>query len=70
MVVSTQGHGERFGEASLPFAQLASRLYIFHDEPLQGSGALPVPAEELERVKALALASWAEGRLPASAPVA
>ncbi|MDX1654818.1 MAG: hypothetical protein R3310_06360 [Candidatus Competibacteraceae bacterium] len=70
VVVSTQGHGERFGEASLPFAQLASRLYIFHDEPLQGSGALPVPAEELERVKALALASWAEGRLPASAPVA
>jgi hypothetical protein len=36
--VSTYGHGERNGEASLPFADFASRLYIFHADPLQRVG--------------------------------
>ncbi|MBN2702166.1 MAG: hypothetical protein ACPW60_01125 [Methylohalobius sp. ZOD2] len=68
VVVSTHGHGERFGEASLPFAQLASRLYIFHDDPVEEAGSLPVPLEELEAAKAMALASWAAGRVPLTAP--
>ncbi len=33
VVVSTSRKGERFGEASWPFEQFASRLYIFHFDP-------------------------------------
>ena len=69
VIVSTQGHGERYGEASLPFDQLASRLYIFHDDPVEEAGNLAVPAEELAGVMAMAKASWAATRLQ-PAPVA
>ncbi|MBT8419876.1 MAG: hypothetical protein KJO08_03345 [Gammaproteobacteria bacterium] len=62
VVVSTQGQGERFGEASLPFEQFLSRLYIFHDDPVGEKGGAMVPAEEIEQVKDMALASWAAGR--------
>ncbi|GAB4361341.1 MAG: hypothetical protein Kow0060_16990 [Methylohalobius crimeensis] len=62
VIVSTHGYGERFGEASLPFAQLASRLYIFHDDPVEARGDRQVSSEELEAVKAMALSSWAAGR--------
>jgi hypothetical protein len=75
VVVSTQGHGERFGEASLPFEQLASRLYIFHDDLVEQPGdAPPQPLRELEAVKAMAVASWASNRVsptpPAGEPLA
>jgi hypothetical protein len=64
VVVSTHGHGERSGEASLPFRELASRLYIFHYDravsPLPGA----VPDEEVEAVCAMARESWAADRLP------
>ena len=63
--VSTQDHGERHGESSLPFAQLTSRLYLFHDD---GEAALrgcePEPAE-LQRVVQMATESWAVDRVPA-----
>lgn len=62
VVVSTQGHGERFGEASLPFVQLASRLYIFHDDPVEEGVNTPVPVEEINKAREMALASWAADR--------
>ncbi|MEE4360384.1 MAG: hypothetical protein V2I63_02555 [Pseudomonadales bacterium] len=67
VVVSTQGHGERFGEASLPFEELASRLYIFHFDRsvCEPTGAPPV--DEIERVGAMARASWAATRVPPAA---
>jgi len=64
VVVSTAGHGERYGESSLPFAEFASRLYIFHFDPLE-PGA-PETVEEsvvagcAERVRG----SWAADRIP------
>ncbi|TCO72235.1 hypothetical protein [Chromatocurvus halotolerans] len=63
VVVSTQGHGERFGEASLPFAQLASRLYIFHDDPLEDHVIANIPETEIAEARELAHQSWAADRL-------
>lgn len=64
VIVSTQGHGERFGEASLPFPQLLSRLYVFHDDAggQWVDGAEQVADEELTATRQMALASWAAGR--------
>ncbi|MDG4812478.1 hypothetical protein P8629_05610 [Hydrogenovibrio sp. 3SP14C1] len=66
VVVSTHGFGERFGEASLPFPELASRLYIFHDDPIQvQTDIIELPKEELDHVQDMALKSWAAERQPA-----
>lgn len=71
VLVSTHGKGERSGEASLPFAQFASRLYIFHDDSLEiGSKMSEVAIEEIEEVKALATESWAANRVPTGEAVA
>jgi len=64
--VSTDGKGERFGEASLPFEQFASRLYIFHFDPLERGGPADVGEEELQRVVARVYRSWGENRVPAT----
>lgn len=64
IIVSTHGHGERFGEASLPFEQLASRLYIFHADPSGEHNRLDIPMEEINQIKEMALNSWAAGRTP------
>jgi len=64
VVVSTQGYGERFGEASLPFPELASRLYIYHDDPVQLHTEVALPIEELNLVRGMALKSWAANRQP------
>lgn len=76
VVVSTEGNGEYFGESSLPFAQLASRLYIFHYDPLEPGDADSVPAETVAEVRRMAEESWARDRiepateaLQAAAPV-
>jgi len=61
--VSTQDNGERYGESSLPFNQLASRLYIFHDDPLTSNAVWGVAEEELQNVKEMAFASWAADRI-------
>lgn len=62
VVVSTQGVGERFGEGSLPFAEFASRLYIFHDDSVEvDSVEEDIPREELLRVQEMAQTSWAAG---------
>jgi len=67
VVVSTHGNGERFGEASLPFPELVSRLYIFHDDSTQlQSDVIELPMEEIDRVRDMALKSWAAERLPAT----
>ncbi|WP_166263276.1 hypothetical protein [Marinobacter caseinilyticus] len=65
VVVSTAGHGERFGESSLPFEQFASRLYIFHFDPLERGELANVSNEELQRVIDRVHRSWGADRVPA-----
>ncbi|ASK19314.1 hypothetical protein [Halomonas sp. N3-2A] len=62
--VSTSGNGERFGEASLPFEQFTSRLYIYHFDPLERGELATVTEEELESVKGYLHRSWGASRLP------
>jgi hypothetical protein len=62
VVVSTAEHGERFGESSLPFEHFASRLYIFHFEPLEEGEPTLVPDHEIQRVIELVHASWGAQR--------
>lgn len=59
----TAGHGERFGEASLPFDQFASRLYIFHFDPLEPGERAAVTQEELDGVVGYIQRSWGAGRM-------
>ncbi|PLW82264.1 hypothetical protein CWI75_10830 [Kineobactrum sediminis] len=66
ITVSTAGEGERFGESSLPFEQFASRLYIFHFDPLESGELAIIPAEELSEVNARISRSWGVDRLPAN----
>ena len=63
--MGTEGCGERFGEASLPFEQFTSRLYIFHFDPLERGELADVGEEELQRVMERVYRSWGENRLPA-----
>ncbi|BBF99234.1 MULTISPECIES: hypothetical protein [Pseudonocardia] len=65
VVVGTAGNGERFGEASLPFDQFASRLYIFHVDPLERGKPEKVPAADIERITGYIERSWGADRLPA-----
>nr|WP_255762535.1 hypothetical protein [Halomonas alkalisoli] len=62
--VSTAGNGERFGEASLPFEQFASRLYIFHYDPLERGELNKITLEELDRVIGYIHRSWGSDRIP------
>lgn len=64
VLVSTAGKGERFGEASLPFAQFTSRLYIFHYDPLEGGVLANVPQDELDEVQGYMQRSWGLERQP------
>ncbi|WP_425552727.1 hypothetical protein [Halomonas cibimaris] len=64
VVVSTAGNGERFGEASLPFEQFASRLYIYHHDALEHGELAAVGEDELNRVKGYIERSWGADRLP------
>ncbi|MDR5875614.1 hypothetical protein [Vreelandella gomseomensis] len=64
--VSTAGHGERFGEASLPFPQFVSRLYIYHFDPLERGELATVTEDELSNVKRYLRQSWGAERLPAA----
>jgi hypothetical protein len=54
-----QGHGELRGEASLPFAEFVSRLYVFHYDTLELGDMDAVPAEDVARVIELGKTSWA-----------
>ena len=62
IVTSTQGNGELYGEASLPVAQVASRLYVFHYDPLEKGETTDIPSIEVDRAMRLARDSWASGR--------
>jgi len=62
VVVSTAGYGERFGESSLPFAQFASRLYLFHYDPLEPGKPEVVDAELLGEIEVMLLGSWGVDR--------
>lgn len=62
VVVSTEGYAERFGESSLPMAEFASRLYLFHYDPCDEGALAAVPDDEVARVEAMARASWARDR--------
>ena len=64
VVVSTAGCGERFGEASLPFEQFASRLYIYHLDPCERGNPGRVPTIDIERVIGYIHRSWGADRLP------
>ncbi|HDZ09841.1 hypothetical protein [Pseudohongiella sp.] len=64
VVVSTAGNGERFGEASLPFEQFASRLYIFHYDPLEPGNPQTVEQSLLDDITAMVHQSWAAARIP------
>jgi len=63
VVVSTADHGERFGEASLPFGAFASRLYIFHCDPLELGDPDSVPAQDVVEVAAMVRRTWGADRL-------
>ncbi len=62
IVVSTEGHGERFGESSLPIEQFAARLYLYHFDPLEEGDPAAVPAHDIARITEMARASWAAER--------
>ncbi len=62
VVVSTEGHGERFGESSLPIGQFVSRLYLYHFDPCDLGELETVDADEVAEVEAMARASWAAER--------
>jgi len=62
--VSTAGHGERYGESSLPIEQFASRLYIFHYDPLEYGELAAVPQDTLERVIDMIHRTWGADRIP------
>ncbi|TDO16510.1 MULTISPECIES: hypothetical protein [Halomonas] len=64
--VSTAGNGERFGESSLPFEQFASRLYIFHFDPLERGELAKITQQELDRVIGYIRRSWGADRLPST----
>ncbi|TLF52652.1 hypothetical protein FEI13_04745 [Halomonas urmiana] len=63
--VSTADQGERFGESSLPFEQFASRLYIYHYDPLERGELAKISQEELDRVTGYIHRSWGSDRIPA-----
>ncbi len=67
VAVSTADNGEFFGEASLPFEQFASRLYIFHYDPLERRKPAQMAHDELERVVGRIERSWGADRLPIGA---
>lgn len=58
---STESHGERHGEASLPFAEFASRLCVFHYDPRELGDVSAIPETDVVRATELARASWAVG---------
>lgn len=64
VVVSTAGKGERFGEASLPFEEFASRLYIFHYDEREVGDTDRVAHSDIDAIMALVLGSWGAERLP------
>ena len=59
VVTSTEGHGEFFGEASLPFSAFASRLFVYHYDPLEKGDPSAIPDADIARTVEIAEDSWA-----------
>lgn len=62
IVISTADNGERFGEASLPFEQFASRIYIFHYDPFEQGEPEKVPHQSLTTILHYVIRSWGKDR--------
>ena len=60
IVCSIQGKDELNGEASLPIAEFASRMYVYHYDPLELGDTDAVPDEEVALVMELGRTSWAK----------
>ncbi|NMT65022.1 hypothetical protein [Marinobacter orientalis] len=58
---STESNGERHGEASLPFAEFASRLCVFHYDMREVGDMSVVPETDVTRAVELGRTSWAAG---------
>ncbi|WP_166259194.1 hypothetical protein [Marinobacter salicampi] len=56
---ATESNGERSGEASLPFAEFASRLCVFHYDPRELGDGSAVPDTDITRAIELGRTSWA-----------
>ncbi|MDL0429498.1 hypothetical protein QPM17_00030 [Marinobacter sp. TBZ242] len=56
---STQSNGERYGEASLLFAEFASRLCVFHFDPRELGDTSAVLEADIARATELGRNSWA-----------
>jgi hypothetical protein len=56
---STQSNGERHGEASLPFAQFASRLCVFHYDKRELGDLSAIPETDVAHAVELGRTSWA-----------
>lgn len=65
--VNTADNGEVYGESSLPIAQFASRVYLFHYDSLERGEPEKVTDEELETIKGYIYRSWGRERMPANA---
>ena len=59
---SVKEHGELPGESSLPVVEFASRLYLFHYDPLDIGDGSTVSAKEINHIAELARESWAKTR--------
>ena len=65
--VSTADHGEFFGESSLLFEEFASRVYIFHHDPMEEGEPQAVEQEKIDTVIGYIERSWGDGRIPVAA---
>jgi hypothetical protein len=63
LLVDTAGKGERSGESSLTFKAFASRIYIFHCDPLEYGNPEGVPANDIEEVIGYVRRSWGATRM-------
>lgn len=62
IICSIRGNGEHRGEASLPIAEFASRLYAFHYDTLELGDVSAVPDADVDRIMELGNTSWAAPR--------
>lgn len=68
VTVSTHGRGEFYGESSLPVNEFASRLYLFHYDPLEVWDESAIPNDVVEAVTKLGRESWAKTRISVAVP--
>lgn len=68
VTVSTHGRGEAYGESSLPADEFASRLYLFHYDPLEVWDESAIGEEVINRVATLGRESWAKAKIPIVVP--